>query len=70
MIKIIKPGKTIHKGECPSCGCIFEYEKDDLYDITETLSPKSPEPVYIWAIVCPCCKTIFNLPGIHDVDER
>ena len=32
MIKIIKPGKLDFRITCDKCGCIFEYNMEDIYD--------------------------------------
>ena len=32
MIKIIKPGKTDFRKTCDKCGCIFEYNVEDIDD--------------------------------------
>lgn len=40
MIKIIKSGKKEFHAICPSCGCEFTYEKEDL---NRTNSVKCPE---------------------------
>lgn len=45
MIKIIKKG-TIKIEKCPTCGCEFSYEREDL-----CMDPISKE----WIVNCPQC---------------
>lgn len=57
-IKIIKEGKKkekeIFKKTCEECGCVFEFEEEDLttdYNFCLTSYP----PQYHRYIICPCC---------------
>ena len=58
MIKIIKQGnrhrriKRIYEHECIVCGCMFEYEYED---VEQTFGYKD------CAIQCPCCKTTLGV---------
>ena len=57
MIKIIKNGnpnrkvKTIYKLECSVCGCVFEFEYEDV------------ERTFYndYSIKCPCCKNHLGI---------
>ena len=42
MIKVIKEGKQNFRATCSKCGCVFEYELEDLFPLEYVL--------------CPCCK--------------
>ncbi len=42
MIKVIKNGKRTFATTCGVCGCIFNYEAEDVQDA---------------AVYCPCCKS-------------
>ena len=72
MIKIIKPGKVIHRATCNACECEFEYDKGDLYNIEEVVDDHGgiTHMGYRWSIICPCCKTIVYLQGLHELDEK
>jgi len=58
MIKIIKQGKPnrkikmIFERECLMCGCIFEFEKEDL---------KTYVPFGDKTIKCPCCNLTLGI---------
>ena len=51
MIKVIEPGykkfKRIFKTSCTNCGCLFEFEPEDLQHTKVLKVPFVP---------CPCCK--------------
>ena len=56
-IKIIKQGKKkkeVFKKTCEKCGCIFEFEEEDLItDYSLCLTTCSSQ--YHRYIICPCC---------------
>ncbi len=57
-IKILKPGKKkkeVFKKTCEKCGCVFEFEEEDLttdYSFCLTSYPAQ----YHRYIICPCCR--------------
>lgn len=65
MIKIIKEGHNYRPtASCGKCGCIFSYDKIDLYSdyisitITSTSTPRF--------IFCPCCGTKIYIYGYSE----
>ena len=52
MIKIIKPGK-IKTVCCPTCNCLFSYEKEDV--------KYGDQRDYFEEITCPCCLQEIDL---------
>lgn len=61
MIKILKHGNK-RVIECKNCGCIFEYEHEDVKREQSGINE------YIYYISCPDCNKIHNIKafvGIH-----
>lgn len=54
-INVLKTGKkkrTIYKVECPGCGCVYEYNKEDIrQDIMNGVFPQQ----YFLYTYCPQC---------------
>lgn len=53
MIHIIKHGKKCYKLNCPVCGCIWTFEKEDI-----TTGRNSKNEIWV-SINCPDCKKRF-----------
>lgn len=58
MIKIIKPGfikSNTYETTCTKCGCIFEYQKEDV--------ERGPQQDYYEDVKCPYCKEDVDVRG-------
>ena len=58
MIKVIKHGTRVQRAECKKCGCVFEYEEEDVR--TEQIKYNEYE-VYV---PCPDCASHLVTSGI------
>ena len=56
MIKIIKHGKKCYKLNCPDCGCIWIFEKEDI--IKDKYPQFNDDRIYA-SIRCPDCNKEF-----------
>ena len=70
-IKIIKEGKKkekeIFKKTCEKCGCIFEFEEEDLhidYRLCLTTYPSQ----YQRYIICPCCGNRIYHDNVFEIN--
>lgn len=62
MIKIIKDGKIKFKKTCPECGCVFEYEPEDVTKEIVWDDHGGHYPVtHFYRIKCPFCETLITL---------
>ena len=56
MIHIIKHGRKCYKLNCPDCGCIWTFEKED---ITKDKCPQFHDDRIYASINCPDCNKKF-----------
>jgi len=61
MIKIIKPG-TIQKATCKECGCIFQFENEDILERPEIPGdvPMVMRRLYKY-VNCPQCNEEYKI---------
>ena len=62
MIEIIKKGDEAPKkrAECQHCGCVFDYQKDDV----QTIFAGSYKKI----VRCPQCDRILHMPEWDDME--
>lgn len=64
MIKILKEGKkpkptkVIYKTTCSNCGCVFEFEVEDIKYQEKHLNGKM-------TVECPCCHIDITQPSFN-----
>ena len=73
MKKILEHGERHYKGQCPCCGCLFEYDLADIYADSES----NKELFYNeWCLSCPECGNIqkssivYNIIQTYEVNKE
>lgn len=62
MIKIIKEGKLKHETTCKDCGCVFEYEVEDVTRRTVWDDHGGHYPVCdFFDVICPFCNKKISM---------
>lgn len=71
MVKIIKKGKLKHQRTCSICGCVFEFEAEDVTKVTKWDDHGGHYPVTdFYKIECPFCKHDVDLNSAEFVKEE
>ena len=55
MKRILEEGRYVKRKKCWNCGCLFEYEKEDIEVKLVFLSATDIFPRDRQVVTCPCC---------------
>ena len=70
MKRIIEEGRYVKRKKCWNCGCLFEYEKEDIEVKLVFLSATDIFPCDRQVVTCPCCNKDIVLHKNYKHKER